>query len=89
MRVVDGELLLSSLLYRHELGHALGYQHVTRTTSIMGSPGLPPTLTDFDRNSIAILFQRRPGNRLPDRDPSGVSVNVIGSASRHNAEPMR
>ena len=83
------DFCLTSLLYRHELGHALGYQHVTRTVSFMGSVGLPPTLTDFDRHSIAILFQRRPGNRLPDRDPSGVSVNIAGSAARHNVEPMR
>jgi len=78
----------TSLLYRHEMGHALGYQHVTRTVSMM-SEFLPPALTDFDRNSIAILFQRRPGNRMPDRDPSGVSVNVTGSAARRDLEPMR
>ena len=83
------DFCLTSLLYRHELGHALGYQHVTRTLSIMSSGGLPLTLTDFDNHSIAILFQRRPGNRLPDRDPSGVSVNITGSAARHNVEPMR
>lgn len=80
---------VTSLLYRHELGHALGYLHVTRTLSIMGFPGLPPALTEFDRNSIAILFQRPPGNRLPDRDPSGVSVNVTGHAARHGVEPLR
>jgi len=80
---------VTSLLYLHELGHALGYLHVTRTLSIMSPGGLPSTLTDFDRNSIEILFQRRPGNRLPDRDPSGVSVNVAGSAARHDVEPMR
>jgi hypothetical protein len=80
---------VTSLLYRHELGHALGYLHVTRTLSIMSPGGLPATLTDFDRNSIAILFQRRPGNRLPDRDPSGVTVNVTRSVARHDAEPMR
>ena len=79
---------LTKLLYLHELGHALGYLHVTRTLSIMGL-GLPPGLTDFDRNSIAILYQRRPGNRLPDRDPSGVSVNLTGSAAQHGVEPMR
>ena len=79
---------LISVLYRHELGHALGYQHVTRTVSIM-STGLPAGLTDFDRDSIAILFQRRPGNFYPDRDPSGVSLNVVGTAARHGIEPLR
>jgi hypothetical protein len=85
----DINFCLTSLLYRHELGHALGYQHVTRTLSIMSPGGLPATLTDFDRNSIAILFQRRPGNRLPDRDPAGVPVNVSGSVARHDAVPIR
>ncbi len=79
---------VTSLLYLHELGHALGYQHVTRTPSIMSPGGLPATLTEFDRNSIEILFQRRPGNRVPDRDPSG-SVNVTAGAVRHGVEPMR
>jgi hypothetical protein len=76
---------VTSLLYRHELGHALGYQHVTRTGSIMAF-GLPAGLTEFDRNSIAILFQRRPGNRVPDRDPPGLAVN---GAAQNAAEPMR
>jgi hypothetical protein len=83
------DFCLTSLLYRHELGHALGYQHVTRTTSIMSPVGLPAALTEFDRNSIAILFQRRPGNLLPDRDPPGISVNVSGRAARQLVQPMR
>jgi len=85
----DVDFCLTSLLYRHELGHALGYQHVTRTPSIMSPGGLPAGPTDFDRNSIAILFQRRPGNLLPDRDPPGISVNVSGRAARQLVEPMR
>lgn len=79
---------LQSLIYRHELGHALGYLHVTRTLSIMSFPGLPPGLTDFDRNVIAILFQRPPGNLTPDRDPATFPVNVVGSAWPAT-EPMR
>ena len=77
---MDAEILnfcVVAVLYRHELGHALGYQHVTRTVSIMSPGGLPAGPTEFDRNSIAILFQRPPGNRLPDRDPSGVSINQL------------
>jgi hypothetical protein len=73
---------VTALLYRHELGHALGYLHVTRTFSIMSPGGLPSEPTEFDRNSIEILFQRRPGNLPPDRDPTGVAVNVIGSLMR-------
>ncbi len=85
-REVMQNFCFTSLLYRNEMGHALGYQHVTRTLSMM-SEFLPPALTDFDRSSIAILFQRRPGNRMPDRDPSGVSVSVTGSAARRDLEP--
>lgn len=77
---------VTALLYRHELGHALGYQHVTRTLSIMGLGLAPPT--DFDRRSIAILFQRPPGNRSPDRDPMGISVNLTTHSARVNAEPL-
>lgn len=82
------DFCLISLLYRHELGHALGYLHVTRTVSMM-SEGLPATLTEFDRSSISILFQRRPGNRSPDRDPSGVPVNVAAAGLRYGSEPLR
>ena len=58
------------LLRIHELGHALGLMHVTERTSIM-NPSLGPDITDFDRASASIAFQRPPGNRAPDTDPSG------------------
>jgi matrixin len=57
------------LLRIHELGHALGYQHVQSRTSIM-NPAIGPEPTDFDRTGAIIAFQRPPGNRSPDRDPS-------------------
>jgi hypothetical protein len=79
----------TSLLYLHELGHALGYMHVTRTLSIMSPGGLPAAPTVFDRDSIAILFQRRPGNRMPDRDLPGLPNTATGSAARRDVEPMR
>lgn len=88
MSVEGQNFCLTSLLYRHELGHALGYLHVTRRLSIMGV-GLPPALTDFDRHVIEILFQRPPGNRTPDRDPSGASVNAVRRAVPSSAEPLR
>jgi hypothetical protein len=58
------------LLRIHELGHALGYQHVTSRTSIM-NPSIGPEPTDFDRAGAVIAFQRAPGNRSPDTDPAG------------------
>jgi len=60
------------LLRIHELGHALGLMHVTNRPSIM-NPVLGPDVSDFDRASSSIAFQRPPGNRAPDVDPSGLS----------------
>ena len=57
------------LLRLHELGHALGYQHVKSRTSIM-NPAVGPEPTEFDRSGAIIAFQRPPGNRSPDLDPS-------------------
>ena len=63
------------LLRIHELGHALGYQHVKSRPSIM-NPALGPEPTDFDRAGAVIAFQRPPGNRSPDTDPAGVGVRT-------------
>jgi hypothetical protein len=57
------------LLRIHELGHALGYQHVRSRTSIM-NPAVGPEPTDFDRAGAIIAFQRPPGNHSPDVDPT-------------------
>jgi len=52
----------------HELGHGLGYTHVTSRTSIM-NPVIGPDPTTFDAQAAAIAFQRYPGNLAPDVDP--------------------
>jgi hypothetical protein len=69
------------LLRIHELGHALGYQHVTATVSIM-RPSIGPEPTDFDRAAALITFQRPPGNRSPDLDPSSASVAAVTGGGR-------
>jgi hypothetical protein len=55
------------LLRIHELGHALGYLHVTSRRSIM-NPAIGPEPTEFDRQAGVIAFQRLPGNQSPDSD---------------------
>ena len=70
------------LLRIHELGHALGYLHVMTRTSIM-NPTIGPEPTDFDRLAAKIAFQRQPGNRPPDIDPSSNGpLGVMTGTSR-------
>jgi hypothetical protein len=73
----------------HELGHALGYapNHVTKQPSIMGSP-IAFSLTQFDRDAIALINQRPPGNRAPDADPDDFSLNLAGELHGGSGEPI-
>lgn len=61
------------LLRIHELGHALGYQHVESRTSIM-NPSVGPEPTEFDRLGAMIAFARPAGNKSPDIDPASSSL---------------
>jgi hypothetical protein len=74
------------LLRIHELGHALGYQHVKSRTSIM-NPAIGPEPTDFDRAGAAIAFQRPVGNTSPDTDPTTTprTFSIIEGAVRWSA----
>jgi Matrixin len=75
------------LLRIHELGHALGYQHVKSRTSIM-NPAIGPDPTDFDRSGAIVAFQRQPGNRSPDVDPtSGVRLSSTAEGGARWSEP--
>ena len=60
----------------HEMGHALGYDHVAMSTrvSFMNNSGaiLPNA---FDRDATRLAFLRPPGNLSPDRDPAPFSAN--------------
>jgi hypothetical protein len=63
-----------SAVIAHELGHALGFAHVSAAPSVMEATVFSD-VTDFDRQVGAIVFQRPPGNQAPDVDPD-VSVNA-------------
>lgn len=89
--VISGTIMLdrdfdrSGSIYRrslrtHELGHALGYTHVTRRTSVMNSSAVTEP-NAFDLDAARIGFQRPPGNRRPDADPTGVSANIHAEAA--------
>jgi hypothetical protein len=49
------------LLRTHELGHALGYNHVQSRISIM-NPSIGPEPTLFDREAARVAFHAAPGN---------------------------
>lgn len=72
----SGSQFLRSLR-THELGHALGYNHVSSSTpSVMNSAARIEPNT-FDLSATRLAFLRQPGNRSPDIDPSGFSVNNL------------
>jgi hypothetical protein len=75
------------LLRIHELGHALGYLHVRSRTSIM-NPSIGPAPTAFDREAAIIAFQRAPGNRAPDTDPSSGGVFSVTTGAARVMPPV-
>jgi hypothetical protein len=75
------------LLRIHELGHALGYLHVTTRTSIM-NPAIGPAPTEFDRSAAMIAFERTPGNQSPDDDVAAAPRSSGGIGSRTIGRPI-
>jgi hypothetical protein len=68
-------------LRAHELGHALGYWHVTLRDSVMQSHArTEPNV--FDRDGARIAFQRPTLNRAPDLDPDPFVGNFRALASQ-------
>jgi hypothetical protein len=74
-------------LRTHELGHALGYKHVTLRPSIM-NPVLGIDVSDFDRQGASIAFQRPVGNRAPDTDPATSVRSLRESGAVRWAPPV-
>lgn len=62
----------------HELGHSLGYNHVTLALrpSVMNPIAvLEPNA--FDLSATKLAFMRQTGNKTPDIDPTGFSTNSL------------
>jgi len=74
------------LLRTHELGHALGYQHVESRVSIM-NPAVGPEPNDFDRAGAMIAFQRPVGNRAPDVDPGSSNGFLVSTGEPRWSAP--
>jgi hypothetical protein len=67
-------------LNTHELGHALGYEHVFSAPSVMNIPArLEPNA--FDLAATRIAFERSPGNRSPDVDPDSAQVAQLATGA--------
>jgi hypothetical protein len=75
------------LLRIHELGHALGYRHVTKRISIM-NPAIGPLPTEFDRSAAMIAFERTPGNLSPDDDVTSTPRSPGGFGGSLTARPV-
>lgn len=69
-------------LRMHELGHALGCQHIsTGRLSVMNSNARTEP-NDFDRQSARLASLRPIGNRTPDVDPASHSATTAGRTSQ-------
>ena len=75
------------LLRIHELGHTLGYRHVTKRASIM-NPAIGPLPTEFDRSAAMIAFERMPGNLSPDDDVTAAPRSPGGVGGGVTARPI-
>ena len=73
-------------LRAHELGHALGYGHVTMRQSVM-NPDARLEPTSFDLEACRIAFQRQPGSRSPDVDP-GVTRTPQSAGPTRWSDPV-
>jgi len=65
-------------LHAHELGHALGYNHVSIRPSVMNIDA-KTDICDWDRDGASLAFMRPTLNQSPDVDPEPYTVNALRS----------
>lgn len=65
-------------LHAHELGHALGYNHVSLRPSVMNING-QTDVSAWDRDGARLAFMRPTLNQSPDIDPDPFTVNTMRS----------
>lgn len=69
-------------LRMHELGHALGAQHVDASRDSVMNTDARTEPNDFDRSAGRVAHLRPVGNRTPDADPTGhVATSLARGAS--------
>jgi len=73
-------------LRAHELGHALGYNHVTSASSVMVSAARTEP-NDFDRAGARMAFARPLLNRYPDIDPAPTASVTADTALTWRGAP--
>lgn len=64
----------------HELGHTLGYYHVTTNQPSVMNPSARLEPTEFDRQAARIAVLRPIGNRSPDIDPFAHAATSLAAS---------
>lgn len=75
----NGDIVGTSNVIAHELGHALGFYHVTAADALMQAVTITGTPSEAERFHAGIAYARSAGNRDVDQDQltSGLTTAVM------------